>query len=193
MKSLSIPPYSVSDSVGPHKPAVFIDRDGTINKEIPYTPITSWERFEFLPGVLEALRILRTHHIPVYIVTNQSIIGRRISTYNDVQKIHMQMLNAVMCSEGDIVDIAICPHTSLDYCSCRKPLPGLLYYLSYVYNIDLFTSIMIGNSASDIEAGENAGIRKNLIIRPYADLLYYAKLIVSGPLWRNESRLYPMT
>ena len=152
--------------------AIFIDRDGVINKwEEPedreYGPnwyCLSWDDFEFLPGVKIAFGLLEeTDYIPV-VVSNQSCIGKGYVDYKTIMEIFSRMKFTIMgeTNADDIIATHFCPHEPEDNCACRKPKPGMLYQAAIEYDIVLEDSWMIGDSSSDLEAGYRAGI-KNLI------------------------------
>jgi D-glycero-D-manno-heptose 1,7-bisphosphate phosphatase len=143
---------------------VFLDRDGVINHDSP-DYIKSWSEFEFLPGSLEALKQLKLNGFPVIIITNQSVIHRKMVTKKDLDFIHDMMKETVQSSGGDIKDIFYCPHIPEDRCDCRKPKPGLIYKAQKRYKIDLETSIMVGDSAKDIECARNAGCGSAILVK----------------------------
>ena len=143
---------------------VFLDRDGVINRDSP-DYIKSWSEFEFLPGSLEALKQLKLNGFPVIIITNQSVIHRKMVTKKDLDFIHDMMKEVVQSRGGDIKDIFYCPHIPEDRCDCRKPNPGLIYRAKKRYQIDLETSIMVGDSAKDIECARNAGCGSAILLK----------------------------
>jgi D-glycero-D-manno-heptose 1,7-bisphosphate phosphatase len=143
---------------------VFLDRDGVINHDSP-DYIKSWSEFEFLPGSLEALKQLTLNGLPVIIITNQSAIGRKMISRENLDVIHDMMNKTVQSSGGEIKDIFYCPHMPQDRCDCRKPKPGLIYRAKKRYRIDLETSIMVGDSAKDIECARNAGCGSAILVK----------------------------
>ena len=149
--------------------AIFLDRDGTINKYVGF--ITKPEQFELLSGVTEAIKSINRSGYLAIVITNQPVIARGICTFKDLQVIHNKM-ETELGKAGAFVDgIYICPHHTdkgfvgerPDYkfdCSCRKPKPGLFFQAAKDFNIDLSESYMIGDSLSDQEAGINAKCKK---------------------------------
>lgn len=148
--------------------AIFLDRDGVINKwEHPGEGaaaekfyILSWDEFEFCDRALPALKLLY-EVLPEYlvmVVSNQSGIGKRLIDYGSVSSIFEDMRWAVDKAGGEIDDYFFCSHVPADGCSCRKPQPGLLYAAAYLHDIDLQQSWMIGDSISDMGAANNAEI-----------------------------------
>ncbi|MBU1168284.1 MAG: D-glycero-beta-D-manno-heptose 1,7-bisphosphate 7-phosphatase [Proteobacteria bacterium] len=143
---------------------VFIDRDGVINRDSP-DYITSVEKFEFLPGSLDAIRTLTLHHYDIIIITNQSVIGRGMITSDTLDQIFMKMKKGVEAHGGRLKDIFFCPHTPDDKCVCRKPKPGMIFSARDKHGIDLKQSCMIGDSAKDILCSKNAGIGRAILVR----------------------------
>lgn len=158
--------------------AVFLDRDGTINKYVGF--LTKTEQFELLSGVAEAIKIINKSGYLAIAVTNQPVIARGDCTWEELQQIHDKM-ETELGKKGAFLDaIYICPHHKdkgfegerLDYkfdCECRKPKTGLFYQASKDFNIDLSLSIMIGDSERDIEAGKNAGCKNSIMIEKNRD------------------------
>ena len=135
---------------------IFLDRDGVINVDSPLY-IKSWDEFMFIPGSLEALRILNEKKFDVILITNQSIINRGMVPQNVLKHIFLMMNSEIESSGGKITDIFYCPHTPEEGCTCRKPLPGLIQKARKKYEIDISESVMVGDSAKDILCARNAG------------------------------------
>ncbi|MDM8552216.1 D-glycero-beta-D-manno-heptose 1,7-bisphosphate 7-phosphatase [Desulfobacterales bacterium HSG2] len=146
------------------KKVVFSDRDGVINRDSP-DYIKNWSEFEFLPGSTTAIRHLTSHGFTTIVITNQSMINRKISSEEDLRHIHAMMRKAVISEGGEIRDIFFCPHAPEEGCDCRKPKPGLIYQAQQAYQIDLKNACMIGDSAKDIECGRNAGCGRVVLVR----------------------------
>jgi D-glycero-D-manno-heptose 1,7-bisphosphate phosphatase len=143
---------------------VFLDRDGVINKDSP-DYVKSWAEFDFLPGSIEAIRLLAEHGFTVIVITNQSIINRKMAALDDLEFTHSMMKKAVREAGGEITDIFFCPHKPEDYCACRKPEPGLILEASRKYRIDTEDSVMVGDSAKDIECARRAGCRYAVLVK----------------------------
>ena len=153
--------------------AVFLDRDGTINKYVGF--LTKPEHFELIPGVAEAIKKINKSGYLAIVVTNQPVIARGDCTWDELQNIHNKM-ETELGKEGAFVDaIYICPHHKdkgfegerPEYkfdCECRKPKPGLLLQAARDFNIDLSQSIMIGDGVNDLKAGNNAGCSSSLLV-----------------------------
>ena len=155
------------------KRAVFLDRDGVINrKAVEGKYITRWEDFHFLPGAIEAIFLLVQAGWRVIVVTNQRCIAKGLLTIPELDRIHKKMLAEVRKSGADIEAIYYCPHDEQPPCRCRKPLPGMLLAAARERRVDLGSSWMIGDSEKDVEAGKRAGCRTVLITsngRPESD------------------------
>lgn len=144
--------------------AVFLDRDGVINKKAPEGDyIKSWNEFVFLPGAIEAIKKLNEKGFLVIIVSNQRGIAKGLLTEDDLNDIHTKMQEELEKAGAKIDGIYYCPHDIKDHCNCRKPNPGLLIKAAKEWNIDINQSWMIGDQPSDIEAGKRAGCRTILI------------------------------
>lgn len=136
--------------------AIFLDRDGVINfNRNDY--VKSWDEFEFIPGVLDAIKQINASNRLVIIITNQSPIGRGMFTPETLDGIHNKMLEVMGKHNCHIDAIYYCPHHPNDGCNCRKPKPGNILRAAKDFNIDLSNSWMIGDSESDLEAGRTAG------------------------------------
>lgn len=140
------------------QPAVFLDRDGVINKNPPFY-VKSWEEFLFLSEVLPAFNRMSALPWPVIIITNQSAVGRGIITLDVLNIIHTQMVSEIEEAGGRIDGLYVCPHHPDEKCDCRKPEPGLLYRASAEFGLDLNQSAFLGDSRSDILAAVNAGVQ----------------------------------
>ncbi|MBL7124621.1 MAG: HAD family hydrolase [Dehalococcoidales bacterium] len=141
--------------------AVFLDRDGTIIKDVGY--LDDGSNIRVLPRVIEAIKLLNQNGFKVIVVTNQSGIARGYFTEEDVREINYKLKELLAC-EGAILDgIYYCPHhvngIVEEYrttCYCRKPNPGMLEAAAGEFNLDLKSSFVIGDNLADIEAGHNA-------------------------------------
>ena len=139
------------------RPTVFLDRDGVINRNRD-DYVKSWEEFEFLPGSLEALRILAGRGVRVVVVTNQSAVGRGIISSKTLKGIHRRMAAEVEAHGGRIDAVLCCPHAPDDGCQCRKPQPGLLLEAARRFGIDPSTACFIGDGLCDLKAANAVGI-----------------------------------
>ena len=146
------------------KNVVFLDRDGVINRDSP-DYIKSWSEFEFLPGSLEAIKLLTLNGFATIVITNQSVINRKMVSGKELDHMHTRMKQVVTSQGGQIKDIFFCPHIPEDRCTCRKPNPGLISKAKHKYRIDISTSVMVGDSAKDIECARNAGCGHAILVK----------------------------
>jgi len=142
-------------------PAVFLDRDGTINELIPY--LGDHNKFNFLPKAKKALSLLQSNGFKLIIVTNQSGIGRGFFSLTDLEKVHKKMA-LLLANNSIIIDgIYYCPHVPEDKCECRKPKLKMLEKARKELHIDINKSYFIGDSLSDILAGSKFGCKTILV------------------------------
>ncbi len=144
---------------------LFLDRDGVINKKIEGDYVRNWQQFRFLPKAIDALKILSEIFDRIIIVTNQRGIGRGLMTEQDLENIHKQMLRQLKKNGIEITKIYYCPHDhEKETCNCRKPKTGMALKAKKDFpEIDFEKSIMVGDSQSDIEFAQNAGMKGVLI------------------------------
>lgn len=144
--------------------AVFLDRDGVINKNCPreHDYIKTPEEFELLPYAAKGIQALNKAGWLVFVVTNQRGIARGMMSETDLAKVHNQMTIELKAAGAYLDDIYICPH-NLDECDCRKPKPGLLQQAMADYKLDAGSCWMIGDHLTDIQAGKSAGVRTILV------------------------------
>lgn len=150
------------------RPAVFLDRDGVLNRALvrngkPYPPSSPAE-FEILPGVPEALERLRRAGFLLIVVTNQPDVIRGTTTRAEVD-----VLNELLCRQAPVDAIQVCFHDDAANCNCRKPKPGLLTAAALQYGIGLADSWMVGDRWRDIAAGQAAGCRTVFLDRGYQE------------------------
>ena len=146
--------------------AVFLDRDGVINVDHGY--VSTWERFEFLPGVPDALRALQDAGYLLIVVSNQSGIGRGYYGEADVESLNQAVAQHLGSTVGvTLSEFYHCPHHPTEaegefrrQCDCRKPAPGMIRQAVLDHGIDLKTSLLVGDKDSDIEAGRAAGVAR---------------------------------
>ncbi|BAO75045.1 HAD-IIIA family hydrolase [Winogradskyella sp. PG-2] len=144
--------------------AVFLDRDGVINKEVDQ--LTNIEDFELIDGTIRAIKSLNKSDYIVIVITNQPVIAKGFITVEQLQSIHKKM-DMLLGNEGAFLDdLFYCPHhpkvgfegeiTALKIeCKCRKPKPGMLLKAAQQYNIDLKNSWFVGDRYTDIAAGKS--------------------------------------
>lgn len=135
--------------------AVFFDRDGTLIEDKHY--LKEVAQIEYFPDSFTALKALQDKDFLLFIVTNQSGIGRGFFSEADMHAVHDQIIRDYRALGIKISGIAFCPHTPDDECVCRKPKATMLQDLARQFDLDLGQSFMVGDKVSDVEAGENAG------------------------------------
>ncbi len=147
----------------PHRHrAVFLDRDGTVVKDIGY--LTTPSELELLPGVIEGIRLLQSEFL-IVIVTNQSVVARRLLDEKGLLSIH-QSLAEILYGCGACLDaLYACLHLPEAGCRCRKPQPGLLLQASADLGIAPGRSFMIGDKGADILTGQRAGVAATVLVR----------------------------
>lgn len=143
--------------------AVFVDRDGVICRNRD-DYVKSWEEFAFLRGALKALSRLARLELPIIVVTNQSIINRRMVPVDVVGDIHTRMVRVVEAAGGRIDRVMYCPHRPDEGCACRKPEPGLLMAAAEEFGLDLSQSYLIGDAETDMQAGRAVGCHRYLVL-----------------------------
>jgi len=152
------------------KPAVFLDRDGVINKDNGY--VSERDDFEFIEGSIEACIEFQKKGYLVVVITNQSGIARGLFTEEQFNTL-TEWMDWSMSDRGvDLDAIYYCPHHSEEGkgefkidCDCRKPKPGMLINAIEDLNIDIEASILIGDKVSDLQAGIAAGVKTNYLVR----------------------------
>lgn len=166
--------------------AIFLDRDGTINKYVGF--LRDIDEFELISGVSEAIKLINASEYLVVVITNQPVIARGEVTYDELYEIHNKM-ETLLGNDGAYLDaIYFCPHhpdsgfegeiKELKFdCECRKPKPGMLFKAADDFNVDLSKSFMIGDGDIDIEAGIAAGC-KSIKISEEKPLLEIVKSIL---------------
>jgi D-glycero-D-manno-heptose 1,7-bisphosphate phosphatase len=146
--------------------AVFLDRDGVINVDHGY--VSTWEQFEFLAGVPEALRELQDAGYLLIVVSNQSGIGRGYYSESDLHTLNQAIAEHLDSTLGvTLSGFYHCPHHPTEaeggfrqQCDCRKPAPGMIQQAVLDHGIDVKTSLLVGDKDSDIEAGRAAGVAR---------------------------------
>jgi histidinol-phosphate phosphatase family protein len=139
--------------------ALFLDRDGVINRELPEDYVKTWPEFEFSPGVPAAIASLSRYFNKIFIATNQRGVGRQLMTETALQDIHSRMLQTIEAAGGRIDHIYYCTATDNEHPS-RKPNAGMALQAKADFpQIELAASFMAGNNKSDMLFGRNAGLQ----------------------------------
>ena len=143
--------------------AIFLDRDGIINRDIGY--LFKIKDFVFLDGIFDACNYFQNAGYLIIIITNQSGIARGYYNEEDFHQLTHWMLKKFLANGITINDIFFCPHAPNDGCNCRKPEPGLIQDAIQKYNINLTKSWMIGDKESDVKAANIAGITNTILVK----------------------------
>jgi D-glycero-D-manno-heptose 1,7-bisphosphate phosphatase len=155
-----------------HLPAVFIDRDGTINRDVGY--LADPDELEIYPWSAEAIRLINDARMKTIVITNQSGVARGLCTEEALASIHERMKERLLSQGARIDAIYYCPHHPeigeppyRQLCDCRKPKPGLVNRAAREHDVDMASSYMIGDKVSDLELGTRAGARAVLVLTGY--------------------------
>lgn len=154
------------------KPAVFIDRDGTMNEQMGY--VNHISRFVLLPGTAQAIRLLNRNGYLAIVVSNQSGVARGYFPAGLVKEVHAHMVALLEQESARIDGIFYCPHHPMgsvpDYsvrCDCRKPGPGLINQACQRFEIDMTNSYVVGDRCTDIELAHKCGLKGILVTTGY--------------------------
>ncbi|MBA3003065.1 MAG: D-glycero-beta-D-manno-heptose 1,7-bisphosphate 7-phosphatase [Desulfurivibrio sp.] len=154
------------------RPAVFLDRDGTINEQMGY--INHISRFVMLPRAAAAIRLLNDQGIPVVVVSNQSGLARGYFPESLIKEVHAKMTEALAQEGAHIDGIYICPHHPEAKeerfrlaCDCRKPKPGLFHKAAADLGLDLSRSYVVGDRWSDLKAAAAVHAKGVLVLTGY--------------------------
>jgi D-glycero-D-manno-heptose 1,7-bisphosphate phosphatase len=144
---------------------VILDRDGVLNREARDSGyVCKPDDFEWLPGALEGLAMLRGAGVHLSVVTNQSGVGRGLMTIEQLESVHDRM-RADAAAEGVTFDaIFFCPHAPWADCSCRKPAPELIRCAMATSGIPAKASLVIGDDIRDLQAARSAGVMAVLVL-----------------------------
>lgn len=145
--------------------SVFLDRDGTVNVEVDY--LDDPDDLRLIQGAGRAIRLLNEAGFYVILVTNQSAIGRGLFSTARLAEIHDELVRRLAAYDAQLDAIYICPHRPDEGCACRKPEPGLLQRAAKEHSLDLSRCFVVGDKASDLEAGRRVGCRTVLVLTGY--------------------------
>ncbi len=165
---------------GARRPALFLDRDGTLVENVPYNADPTAVVLE--PRVGRALRWARDAGFALVVVTNQSALARGLCTEADVQAVNDRMRDLLRAEGCELDGVYVCPHHP-DFgpaCDCRKPAPGLLQRAARDLHLDLTRSVLVGDSERDMEAARRAGVRPLFYRNPSLAIAPGAELVPAG-------------
>ncbi len=143
--------------------AIFLDRDGTIIKEKPGTYLARPEGVKLYKNTLRAFALFKKMGFKVFVVSNQSGIGRGYFSAREVDAVNARMAR-LLKPGAEITEIIYCPHAPATPCSCRKPAPAMGAKLIKKYNVDAAKSYMIGDKKSDVDFGLNLNLTPILVL-----------------------------
>ena len=169
--------------------ALFLDRDGIINIDHGY--VSKIENFEFNEGIFDFLHIFIKKGYKLFIVTNQSGIGRNYYTQEDFETLTQWMLEAFKKQNITIESVHHCHHAPEELCACRKPATGMVDEILSLHNIDLKNSWMIGDKQSDIDLAHNTGIGFTIAVgeRDIQNVTHHFSTIVEAKDFFEQSNL----
>ncbi len=147
------------------RPAVFLDRDGTINEEVGY--LNHLSRLRLIPGAARAIRRLRKAGLAVVVVTNQSGPARGYFPASLVHEVHQELRRRLAQEGAELEGIYVCLHHPEEGCACRKPQPGLVLKAARELGLDLSRSYVVGDRWVDIELARRTGTRGVLVLTGY--------------------------
>jgi D-glycero-D-manno-heptose 1,7-bisphosphate phosphatase len=166
MKNLPLTtPIHIEGSLGTGCHAIFLDRDGVINQDHGY--VGTWDRFDFVRGALEGIKVLNGLGYRVIVVTNQSGIGRGLYTQDMFVELTQRMLDEIADYGARIDAVYACPHFGIhekNDCDCRKPKPGMVLAALAKYNLLAERSFLVGDKVSDISAAKSAGVYQTALL-----------------------------
>lgn len=147
----------------PRKGAAFLDRDGTLNAQPPEgCYVRRPSDLELLPGATSAIRMLNRHGIPVVLATNQRWLSFPGASFDEYRAVDQRLRDLLAAQSARLDAGYVCPH-ALNSCNCRKPNPGMLLRGAAELDLDLSTSVMIGDTLADCRAARAAGVRAALV------------------------------
>ena len=157
---------------------LFLDRDGVVNVKLEARYVRNSNEFEFMKGALVAISKLSKLFKRILIVTNQQAIGKGIMTADDLNLLHSFMTSEIGKLNGKIDKIYFCPHLVSENCNCRKPNPGMINQaIADFPEIDCQNSYLIGDSDSDIEAGNRMKLNTVKVDNEYTLAKWTAELM----------------
>jgi D-glycero-D-manno-heptose 1,7-bisphosphate phosphatase len=149
--------------LGAMKRAVFLDRDGTLIVDKDY--LSRPEEVVFVPGAAKALKRLQDGGFELFLLTNQSGVGRGYFTMADVEKVHAHILNELARDAVRLRKIYVAPEAPGQPSRGRKPSPQFVFDARDEFGLDITSSYVVGDKLIDLECGWNAGVRKSLLVR----------------------------
>ncbi len=145
-------------------PAIFLDRDGVlIENRDDY--VRSWADVVMYPAALQALAEFSSLPHRFVLITNQSVIGRGMVPLEIIERINQRLGAAIRAAGGRLDGVYMCPHAPEEGCACRKPLPGLILEAAEEMELDLASSVLIGDALTDLQAAQAAGVGRAVLVQ----------------------------
>ena len=150
---------------------IFLDRDGVINRDPGFGDyIKSWGEFEFLPGAIDAIKMLNENGYEIFVISNQAGVSKGLFSREALQELTENMLKEIEAQGGRIRDVRYCMHLPDEGCPCRKPKTGMIEDVTKGLDIDFERTYFIGDSRLDIGAGKNMKCRTILLLTGKEDI-----------------------
>lgn len=147
---------------------ILLDRDGVLNEDRS-NYVLSLDQLKILEGVPDAIARLKKANYRVLVITNQACIGKGLITSDRLGLIHAQLARACASINGTIDGFYYCPHTNEDQCSCRKPMPGLIYQAQDIWQFTPSSTWFVGDSLRDVRAAQTAGCCPGLVLTGHGE------------------------
>src|SRR3989338_7688796 len=145
--------------------AIFLDRDGVINRDPGFGDyVESWEEFEFLPGAIDAIKLLNKNGYEIFVISNQAGVAKGLFSQEALDDITKNMLKEIEAKGGKIRSISYCTHAIDAGCDCSKPNTGQIKKVTKGLDMDFKKTYFIGDSRLDIGAGQNMGCKAILLL-----------------------------
>ncbi len=145
--------------------AIFLDRDGVINRDPGFGDyIKSWAEFEFMPGSIDAIKLLNKHGYEIFVISNQAGVAKGLFSQGSLDEITANMLKEIEAKGGKIRSISYCVHATDAGCDCRKPNTGQIKKVTKGLDIDFKKTYFIGDSKLDVGAGKKMGCKTILLL-----------------------------
>jgi len=158
--------------------AIFLDRDGVLVDNSEHYYIWKSDQLTLVDGAIENLKIISQKGFQLFIVSNQGGISRRLYSKDDILKLHFELIQTFKANKIEVAEIAFCPHhPEVEKCLCRKPDSLMLEKLIAKYRINREGSFLIGDSESDMDAAQKAGIQGIKIV-PNQNMFPYISFLI---------------
>ena len=145
--------------------AVFLDRDGVLNRYLPNAYVEKPSQIELIPGAAEAVLKLNMAGVAVIVVSNQQGVGKGVMTLEELNLVEAALRSKLTAESGAMLTRTYyCPHVHEDHCECRKPKPGMLLKAMRDYDLAPSRTALIGDSPGDLQAAGAAGVSRKVLV-----------------------------